>query len=150
MSGKAGGLFFLLALFSLLVAGSLSASSTPFASVQSGLYKNTAFTEPVTVFTPYEKMYLLVELQQLQAGQYTLTTDWLTPWGELEHQSTYSFHLKKETGSWKLYSWLTLLKNGPVKRLLSGEDFKKEFYGTWSVRCYLNGTLIGKHGFDVH
>jgi hypothetical protein len=151
MDRKTGGLFWLALIFSLFIIepASVSGSSLPFSSLQSGLYKNTSFTEVATAFTPYEKMYLLLELHELQAGKYTLTTDWLTPWGELEHQSNYSFEVKESRPSWKVYSWLTLWKNGPVKRLFTGEDFKKEFYGTWTVRLFLNGKQIHKQQFDV-
>ena len=134
------------------LAGSIfisTAFSSPFASVRSGLYKDRNFTEPVTAFTPYEKFFLLVELRQLQAGTYTLTTDWLTPWGELEHQSNYSFSIIRTSPSWKACSWLTLWKNGPVKRFLTGEVFKKKFYGNWTVRLYLNGREIEKKSFTV-
>ena len=148
MRWKTGGLIWL-ALVSLLCVGVAGATSFPFASIESGLYKNKSFAEAVTVFTPYEKIYLLVELQQLQPGSFTLTTDWLTPWGKLEHQSRHSFEVTQALPSWKAYSWLNLWKNGPVKRLLTGEDFKKEFYGTWTVRLYLNGQQIHKQTFAM-
>ena len=90
MDWKTGGLLWL-ALIYLLIAGSAFASSSHFASVHSGLYKDKIFAKASTAFTPYEKIYLLVEFQQLQPGTFTLTTDWLTPWGKLEHQSNYSF-----------------------------------------------------------
>ena len=152
MDWKTGGLRWLTLVFLVLfISGpaSVLGSSSPFASLQSGLYKSTAFIEVVTAFTPYEKIYLLVELQDLQTGKYTLTTDWLTPWGDLEHQNNYSFEVKELTPSWKVYSWLNLWKNGPVKRLFTGEDFKKKFYGTWTVRLFLNGKQIHKQSFDV-
>ncbi|MCI5166759.1 MAG: hypothetical protein D3903_11855 [Candidatus Electrothrix sp. GM3_4] len=148
MNWKTGGLLWL-ALVYLFIAGPALASSSHFASVQSGLYKNKTFAKAITVFTPYEKIYLLVAFQTLQPGQYTLTTDWLTPWGELEHQSNYFFKITALTPAWKVYSWLNLWKNGPVKRLLTGEDFKKEFYGSWTVRLFLNGKQIHIQSFDV-
>ncbi len=152
MDWKMGGLRWLILVFIALFTpgpATVLGSSSPFASFQSGLYKDTTFAEAVTAFTPYEKIYLLVELQELQTGKYTLITDWLTPWGELEHQSSYSFELKELVPSWKVYSWLNLWKNGPVKRLFTGEDFKKEFYGTWTVRLFLNGKQIHKQNFDM-
>ncbi len=148
MDWKTGGLPWL-ALVYLLIAGPALASSSPFASVHSGLYKDKTFAKASTVFTPYEKIYLLVEFQQLQPGKFTLTTDWLTPWGKLEHQSIYSFEITERTSAWKVYSWLNLWKNGPVKRLLTGENFKKEFYGAWTVRLFLNGKQIHSQSFDV-
>ena len=148
MRWKTGGLIWL-ALASFLLPGVAGATSFPFASIVSGLYKNKSFADAVTVFTPDEKIYLLVEFQQLQPGSFTLTTDWLTPWGELEHQSSHSFEVTKVIPSWKAYFWLNLWKNGPVKRLLTGEDFKKEFYGTWTVRLYLNGQQIHKQTFEM-
>lgn len=148
MTWKTGGLLWLTLIY-IFIAGLALASSSPFASVQSGLYKDKTFTEAITVFAPYEKIYLLVALQQLQPGKYTLTTDWLTPWGELEHQSNHSFDITKLTASWKACSWLNLWKNGPVTRLLTGEDFKKKFYGSWTVRLFLNGKQIHMQSFDV-
>ncbi|WLE97000.1 MAG: hypothetical protein QTN59_20285 [Candidatus Electrothrix communis] len=148
MDWKTGGLL-RLAFVYLLIAGPAFASSSDFASVHSGLYKDKTFAKAITAFTPYEKIYLLVEFQQLQPGKFTLTTDWLTPWGKLEHQSNYSFEITERTPTWKVYSWLNLWKNGPVKRLLTGEDFKKEFYGDWTVRLFLNGKQIHSQSFDV-
>lgn len=153
MGKKTGGLSWpALVLLLLFIAGPVSVlgSSLPFASLHSGLYKNTEFTDPVVAFTPYDKIYLLVELRELQTGKYTLTTDWVTPWGELEHQSNYSFAIQDVRPSWKVYSWLTLWKNGPIKRLFAGEDFRKEFYGTWTVRLFLNGKQIHEQDFGVH
>lgn len=143
-----GGLLWLAFIY-LLLTSQVVASSSPFSSSKSELYKDTVFAKPVTVFTPYDKIYLLLELQQVQSGKYTLTTDWLTPWGKLEHQSNHSFTLTEIAPSWKAYSWLNLWKNGPVKRLLTGDSFKKEFYGTWTVRMYLNGKQIQQQTFDV-
>ncbi|MCI5143491.1 MAG: hypothetical protein D3909_17570 [Candidatus Electrothrix sp. ATG1] len=148
MRWKTGELFWL-ALLVLFITGSALAASPPFTCVQSGLYRDKDFSEPVIVFTPYEKIYLLVEFQQLQAGKFTLTTDWITPWGELEYQSNHSFEIAQKRQSWKAYSWLNLWRNGPVKRLLTGEDFKKEFYGTWTVRLFLNGRQVHKQNFDM-
>lgn len=148
MHWKTGGLLWLTLIY-LFIAGPALASSSPFYSVHSGLYTDKTFAEAATLFTPYEKIYLLVTFQQLQPGKFTLTTDWLTPWGELEHQSNYSFELAERTATWKACSWLNLWKNGPVTRLLTGEDFKKEFYGTWTVRLFLNGKQIHMQSFDV-
>ena len=154
MRRKTGGsgrlaLIFLLFLFIAGAARLSPALSSDFVSVHSGLYKEKTFTEATAVFTPYEKIYLLVAFRQLQAGKYTLTTDWLTPWGELEHQTNYSFEINELTPSWKVYSWLSLRRNGPVKRLLTGDEFNKEFYGTWTVRLFLNGRQIQTQSFDV-
>jgi hypothetical protein len=149
MRRKTGGLI-RLALVSLLIAGQAAlASSSDFTSVRSGLYKDKTFTEATAVFTPYEKICLLVVFQDLQPGKFTLTTDWLTPWGELAHQNNYSFEITRRTSVWKVCSWLTLRKNGPVTSLLTGEDFKKEFYGTWTVRLFFNGRQIHNQSFDV-
>jgi hypothetical protein len=148
MDWKTGGLLWLAFVY-LLIAGSALASSSDFSSVHSGLYKDKTFAKAITVFAPYEKIYLLVAFQQLQPGKYTLTTDWLTPWGELEHQSNYSFEITELTLAWKVCSWLNLWRNGPVKRLLTGESFKKKFYGTWTVRLFLNGKQIHNQRFDV-
>jgi hypothetical protein len=151
--------FFILLLVCLVIAvcsllpittHSSGSKKNEFDSVQSRMYQSKEFSSETYSFTPYDKFYILIDFRYLQAGKYTLLTDWITPWDTLEHQNSHTFEIVQPIPSYKVFSWLSLWKNGPFKRMISGEDFKKEFYGSWQVVLYLNGKQVGRHKFEVH
>lgn len=142
------GLFLLIA-FLLILLCEPDASATDFTSVQSGMYNDKTFIHETYHFTPFDREYVTVDFSHLHPGSYCLVTDWKTPWGSLEHQSSHTFVIQKPTPSYRVFSWLHLWKNGPFKRMVSGEGFKKEFYGDWEVIMYLNGAEVVRHKFDV-
>ncbi len=113
------------------------------------MYLEKTFVTETYVFSPFEPIYIVVDFRQLAPGNYNLMTDWKTPWGALEHQSMHTFEIRKTAPSYKVFSWLQLWKNGPFKRAVTGEEFKKEFYGLWEVIVYLNGNEVTKHQFEV-
>ena len=143
---------FAVAFFSLLPMAVHSSTSekSEFVTVQSSMYRTKEFSKETYAFTPYDKFYILADFRYLHAGKYTLLTDWITPWDTLEHQNSHTFEIVRPTPSYKIFSWLSLWKNGPFKRMVSGEEFKKEFYGSWQVILYLNGKQVGNHKFEVH
>jgi len=123
--------------------------AAPFATVQSKMYQEKPFVRETYNFSPFDTIYVTVQFKRLQPGSYTLLTDWKTPWGNLEHQSIHTFEIQEPTPSYKVFSWLRLWKNGPFKRAVTGDEFKKEFYGMWEVIIYLNGDNVSKHQFEI-
>ncbi len=100
-------------------------------------------------FSVYEKVYLIVRFQELACGEYTINSDWLNPEGQLEQHNTHTFYLKKQS-DYTYYAWLTLLKNGPMKSILTGSDINRKFQGNWQVQLFLNGQKIDSLAFIMH
>ena len=100
-------------------------------------------------FSLYDKVYLIVRFQELTGGEYTINSDWLNPEGQLEQHNTHTFYLKKQS-DYTYYAWLSLLKNGPMKRLLTGSDINRKFLGNWQVQLFLNGQKIDILAFTMH
>jgi len=100
-------------------------------------------------FSVYEKVYIIVRFQDLAYGKYTINSDWLNPEGQLEQHNTHSFYLKKQS-DYTYYAWLTLLKNGPMKSILTGSDINRKFQGNWQVQLFLNGRKIDSLAFTMH
>lgn len=100
-------------------------------------------------FSIYDKVYLIVRFQQLAAGSYTLQSDWLNPEGEVEQRNSHTFSLKNQT-KYTYYAWLSLLKNGPFKQMLTGSDIDRTFMGTWQLQVFVNGQILDTLEFTMH
>ena len=142
-------LFLYIFIFPFLSPAGQAVSAAEFSSVESRMYQEKPFVQETYNFSPFDTVYVTVAFHHLKPGTYSLVTDWKTPWGSLEHQSIHSFEIPAQTPSYKLFSWLRLWKNGPFKRTVTGEEYKKEFYGTWEVTMYLNGDLVTQNQFEV-
>jgi hypothetical protein len=119
--------------------------------VHAYLYKNDAFTQPLVVFSPYDKIVLSVKFLRLPAGKYRFEADWHNAFGELQEQSRFSFSLEA-TGDYALESWLRMRQAGMMRRLTSVSEtsgFHVKFYGTWRVDIFLNGEKVTERTFEV-
>ena len=125
------------------------AQTADFATITTTMHRDKSFNREINAFNPFDTMYVLADFHDLKPGTYNLLTDWQSPWGSLEHQSIHTFVIEKITPSYKVFSWLRLWKNGPFKRAVTGEEYKKEFYGMWEVVLYLNGNQVAKNIFEV-
>lgn len=119
-------------------------------SVNSAMYADSSFEDELYQFTPYDKIYLVLDFFNLSAGQYNLSVDWITPFGSLERQTTHSFTIDETVPSYRVYFWLKLRRRGPLKRTLTGLDYKEEFYGEWRAKYHFNALSIGSKTFKVH
>lgn len=143
------GFFLFIFIFQLLLPVESTVFASEFTSVQSKMYQKKPFVKETYIFSPFDTVYVTVDLRHLKPGTYDLITDWKTPWGSLEHQSIHSFKILTQIPSYKLFSWLRLWENGPFKRAVTGEEYKKEFYGMWEVTMYLNGDQVTQNQFEV-
>lgn len=143
------GFFLFVFIFRLLLPVESTVFASEFTSVQSKMYQEKTFVKETYTFSPFDTVYVTVDLRHLKQGTYNLITDWKTPWGSLEHQSIHSFEILDQSPSYKVFSWLRLWKNGPFKRAVTGEEYKKEFYGMWEVTIYLNGDQVTQNQFEV-
>lgn len=133
----------------LLVSGQPAVAAESYL-VRDKMYADSEFKSEQYRFNPHDKIYVVLDFVNIPAGQYNLTADWITPWGSLERQTTHAFSLERTTPAYQVYFWLKLHRKGPLKRALTGVEFKEEFFGEWKVNYYLNGLSIGQRKFEVH
>lgn len=138
---------FLLAGYVLFSVHTLSAAESYLGNC--AMYADTTFTNELYQFTPFDKIYIVYDFINVPPGQYNLSVDWITPFGSLERQTTHTFTVDKTVPSYRVYFWLKLVKRGLIKRTLTGQYYKEEFYGEWKVNYYLNGVNIGWKTFQV-
>lgn len=119
-------------------------------AVRSAMYADKEFVRKQFVFSPDETIFLVLDFPNLEPGEYVMTTDWVRSGGVVEYQDSHAFVLDIFTPAYRLYTWLRLWKEGPLKRVLTGSDFKREFYGMWEVKGYLNGKVVTKQYFEIY
>ncbi len=140
--------------FFLLVCSLLSAvhplhAAEPY-QVSSAMFVDADPAKEQYQFTPYEKIYLVLTVRNLPPGPHNLAVDWITPFGSLERQTSHTITATDTVSAFKVSFWFKLMKRGPLKRTLTGQDYKEEFYGEWKVNYYLDGLPVGSRGFEVH
>ncbi|MCI5221358.1 MAG: hypothetical protein D3924_01415 [Candidatus Electrothrix sp. AR4] len=118
-------------------------------TVWSGMYNKKPFVNKQYVFSPYDTFYYVLDVEGLEPGKHTMHVDWKKPSGALEQQTEYSFIFDRKLGSQRIYSWLQLWRNGPLKRLLTGQDFKIQSHGLWVAIVYIDGNFLTKQEFEV-
>ena len=113
------------------------------------LYNNSSFSKPQKSFSVLDKIYLKVSCNDLPVGNYTVISDWISPQGKLIRQNTHNFDVN-EPGDYMSYSWMKLLRKGPLQRNFTGQDINLEHYGEWIVKAYLQGKEVAVKKFTVY
>lgn len=135
-----------------IVAGSLLlafCACPVYGFVCSGsMYNNPSFDQRETDFSPYEKIYLIIECTGLQPGDYTMRANWTHRNRGIIRSDKHSF-LAEEGRSQGVFFWFKLSKKGPVSSMLSNQDFHEENFGEWVVETYLNDELILSNDFTI-
>jgi len=112
------------------------------------LYNDPAFEQRVSDFSPYEKIYLIIECTGLEPGEYTMHANWIHRKRGIIRSDKHLF--KAEEGRKQgVFFWMKLSKKGPVASMLSNQDFHEENFGEWVVETYLNDALILSNQFTI-
>ncbi len=126
-----------------------SGYGAPLLKVSSAMFADEGFHEEKYTFSPYEKIYIVLDFHDISPGKYNMTADWITPWGKMERQTPYVFALERSAASHRVFFWLKLKRRGRLKQILRGSDFKEEFFGEWTVQIYVNGRKVATRKFRV-
>lgn len=101
------------------------------------------------IFIPSERIYLAIELQNLQAGKHTLSAFWKRHDGKTVSFSSHDIVLQHFTSRRRTYFWLELMKNGVFTEMFTGKEYKDDAYGKWLVQVTLDGTVIANQPFEI-
>jgi hypothetical protein len=116
---------------------------------RSAMFSDSAFAHEQYAFSPYDTIYIVVDLLEVPPGEHTVAFDWKTPSGELERQTLYNFTIEDPKPAFRVYAWLRLWEKGPLERTFTGQDFSEKFYGKWNVQIYLDNILLEERSFQV-
>jgi hypothetical protein len=113
------------------------------------MYNNPDFQQTETKFSPYDKIFLIVDCNELEIGKnYTMHANWIHQKRGVIRSDKYSF-LANGTEKRGIFFWLKLSKKGPMASMLSNQDFYEENFGDWQVETYIDGKLATENRFLI-
>lgn len=119
-------------------------------SVQSKIVLTTdiASSENQVKFTPYDTIYAVVTLSGVAAGKYTADISWANASGTMNRYSPVSLTIAPKT-PFTFYSWLRLMKTGPLKSTFTGENFTADSLGKWILTVSVEGVFLKTVEFEI-
>jgi len=118
-------------------------------SLQIKMYSDRAFLYEQYVFDSSEKVFLVMEFNQLAAGEHDILVLWTDPNGQSVNTSTHNISLTRQPPKHRVYFWLKLIRNGMFTEMITGDEYKGEIHGRWNAEIYFDGARITTQHFMV-
>ena len=115
------------------------------------MYRNKEVDNPITQFSPHDRIVIQVKFKDLQKGSYTFQADWYNPSGEFQDTSSSYFTIQNTT-TVVSESQLELMRAGALRRMFSMSEttgYHIKFYGVWTVNVFLNGNKVIIKEFEI-
>ena len=139
---------YLLTLFIFIIfSGQLASANVVAHEVR--LYHDDSFKTEQDVFFPFDTIYTVIDLKNLNPGDYEVSIDWVQPDGTLARTTTYPFTLDKAEPNYRVYFWLKVHEKGPLKQLISGAEYPDSVFGEWEVHISCNGDKLSTRSFQI-
>lgn len=119
------------------------------SDLETAMYNAKPFVTEQDTFLPSDRIYIVLELHDLDKGKHRLSASWIDPEGKTINTSEHTILLNAPESRHRSYFWLELMKNGPFTELFSGREFKGNVYGRWQVQIHLNGHPVSRREFTI-
>lgn len=118
------------------------------AACSGATYDSTAFQEEVTLFSPYDTIYLILSCSNLIPGEYTMHVNWVHHEKGIIRSDKHDF-VTESSEKRGVYFWFKLSKKGPMASMFTNQDFHEGNFGQWSVETYLEDELVLTRSFSI-
>jgi hypothetical protein len=119
-------------------------------ALQIRMFGDPEFLEEQYSFAPADKVYLVLEFDQLEAGEHHLSILWKAPDGQLINTARHTISLTEEAPRHRSFFWLRLMKNGFFSEMFTGKEYKGEIHGQWEAEIYFDGARITTQHFMIY
>ena len=119
------------------------------SGLEIAMYNAKPFVSEQDRFLPSDRIYIVLELHDLEKGKHQLSASWINPEGKTINTSEHTILLNAPESRHRSYFWLELMKNGPFTELVTGREYKGNVYGRWEVQIHLNGHPVGRREFTI-
>ena len=119
------------------------------AECRSQTYKDISFQEIQTEFSPYEKVFLMVECKNLEPGEQVLRVNWIHDTAGMVRSDQQDIRIKRRGKEHTAYFWFKLTRRGPIKSALSNRDFYPGHLGKWLAETVLGESVISSSPFVI-
>ena len=118
-------------------------------SLRIKMYSERAFLYEQYLFDSSEKVFLVMEFNQLVAGEHNIFILWKDPNGRPVNTSTHNISLTHQPPKHRAYFWLKLIRNGMFTEMFTGDEYKGEVHGRWGAEIYFDGARIATQHFMI-
>ena len=118
-------------------------------SLQIKMYGDRAFLYEQYLVDSSEKVFLVMEFNQLAAGEYDILILWTDPNGKSVNTSTHNISLTRQPPKHRIFFWLKLIRNGMFSEMITGDEYKGDVHGRWAAEIYFDGARIATQHFMI-
>lgn len=113
------------------------------------IYGEPSFTEQQKDFTPYDKVFVKIGCDQLDAGNHTLYVNWIHHKKGIVRTEKKSFSVQSQGAGYTAYFWFKLTRQGPIKSTFTNQDFYPGHLGDWVVEAVLGDNPVCSSPFTI-
>ena len=119
------------------------------ALLQLRMFNKKPFIKEQYRFIPSDRIYLVMEFENLDAGEHLVSAAWINPGGKTISQADHTINLPVPAERHRSYFWLELMKNGTLTEMITGKEYKGNIYGRWEVQVNVNGKRVANKYFNI-
>ena len=112
-------------------------------------YVQTSFEKPQAEFSPYDKIFVKVSCDALDAGDHTLFINWVHQQVGIVRTDKQDFSVNVQGEGHTAYFWFQLSRRGPIKSAITNQDFYPGHVGDWLVEARLGNTVVSSRAFSI-
>lgn len=119
------------------------------AECSSQTYNDISFTEFRTDFSPYDRIFIKIDCNDLQQGKHSLLVNWVHQKAGIVRSDKQEFTVKTTGTGHTAYFWFKLTRRGPIKSTLTNQDFYQGHMGDWFAEVVLDNQIAVQSMFTV-
>jgi len=112
-------------------------------------YGQASFEKPQAAFSPYERVFVKISCEALDAGDHTLYINWVHQQAGIVLSDKKGFYVQQAGAGHTAYFWFKLTRLGPIKSTLSNRDFYPGHLGEWYVEIFLAEKSVSTSSFSI-
>ncbi len=112
-------------------------------------YSQASFAKQQAVFSPYEKIFVRIHCSGLEAGDHTLHVNWVHGRVGIVRSDKQDFSIGATGAGHTAYFWFKLSRLGPIKSVITNQDFYPAHLGDWSVEVSLGERPVSSSSFSI-
>lgn len=118
-------------------------------SLQIRMYGDREFLGEQYSFDASDKVFLVMEFSQLEAGEHHILVLWKAPNGQPINSSRHTISLTRRSPKHRTFFWLKLIKNGMFTEMFTGAEYKGDIHGIWDAEIYFDSDRITSQKFMI-
>lgn len=136
-------------LLAFLLVNTMPVLAAAGAECTSETYNQASFENPQSVFSPYDKIFVKVNCKTLDAGDYTLSVNWVHHKVGIVRTGKQDFSINVQGVGHTAYFWFKLTRQGPIKSALTNKDFYPGHLGDWRAEAFLGENSVSSSPFSI-